>query len=240
MKKFYYYSLPIFIVIVLFIYGCCSSSGGGGVSAGFQGDSSEIQSRTVRIDSEGRLPTISFPSGATIEASEKNTLQPGIYVTVTEQKISSSNESFFKDITGSNNDYYTYKIVAVLDSSNKKTDVTTVEKPFVVTLPNTQSETGLCYIGIRNSETDPWNSWDGDFYVFRGGAFNSDPLDCRSATRIDHTLNTGGGGGASLISARAVGTGYIPESTSHDVSIGFRVCLMYYNPGPRNTGAGGK
>jgi uncharacterized repeat protein (TIGR02543 family) len=156
MKKFYYYSLPILIVIVFFIYGCCSSGGGGGVGATFQGDSSEIQSRTVRIDSEGRLPTITFPSGATIEASEKNTLQPGIYVTVTEQKISSSNESFFKDFTGSNNDYYTYKIVAVLDSSSKKTDVTTVEKPFVVTLPNTQSETGLCYIGIRNSETDPW------------------------------------------------------------------------------------
>ena len=156
MKKCYYLSFLFLIAIVFFIYGCCSNSGGGGVSAIVQGDASDVVSKTVCIDDEGRLPTITFPSGAIIEAAEKNTLVPGVYVTVTEQKLSSTHETFFKDFTDSNHDFYAYKIVAALDSSNKKTYATTVEKPFTITLPNTQSETGLCYIGIRNSETDPW------------------------------------------------------------------------------------
>lgn len=157
MKKSYYLSMPFLIFLLFFICGCCSHSGGGsGVSAVYQGDASEVVSRTVRIDENGRLPTITFPSGTVIEASEKNTLEPGIFVNVTEQKISSSQNSNFKGFSGSGSSNYLYKISAYLESSNKKTNVTTVEKPFLVTLSNTQSDTGLCYIAIRNSETDPW------------------------------------------------------------------------------------
>ena len=39
--------------------------------------------------------------------------------------------------------------------AESKTYVTTVEKPLKVTLP-TNNETGLCYLGIKESETDPW------------------------------------------------------------------------------------
>ncbi len=118
-------------------------------------DNIEFQSRTVRIDSQGRLPTITFPSGARIEASEKNTLQPGIKVTITEQKQNIQNTSYFDN----SELLYTYIITAYLDSSSilgNKTSVTSLEKPLRVTLPSSDNTNGKGFIGIKESENDPW------------------------------------------------------------------------------------
>ena len=149
--------LAILILVVGFIvlvYGCCSHSGNS-VFVNPQGDE-VITQRTVVIDELGRLPTVTFPSGAKIEASEENTLTPGIIVTVTEQKLSSNNTAYFMDSTGSG---YLYRITAVLKPSStigQKTYVTTTEKPFRITLPKAKNSSGIVLAGIRESDTDPW------------------------------------------------------------------------------------
>ncbi len=128
----------------------------GGVYVNPNGDSNASY-REVAIDEKGRLPIVAFPSGATISATEENTLEPGIRVSITEQKVNVQNNSYFEDLTEINKDLYIYKISALMvDSKGKKTEVTTVEKPFTITLPNTQSDTGLCYVGVRYSDSDPW------------------------------------------------------------------------------------
>ncbi len=52
------------IILTLSFYGCCSHSGNS-VFVNPQGDE-VITQRTVVIDELGRLPTVTFPSGAKI------------------------------------------------------------------------------------------------------------------------------------------------------------------------------
>ena len=149
--------LAILVLVISFIallYGCCSHS----KSDFFVNPSGDVvvTSREVVIDELGRLPTVTFPSGASISGPEENTLTPGIKVTLIEQKTTSKNFAYFN--YGEINSINFYKISALLEPSSlaeSKTYVTTVEKPLKVTLP-TNNETGLCYLGIKESETDPW------------------------------------------------------------------------------------
>ena len=142
-------------LLALFVYGCCSSSKDG-FFVSPQNDTI-VLSREVIIDELGRLPTVTFPSGAKIEGLEENTLTPGIVVTIVEQKTTSQNIAYF-----SNNSYdgiYLYKITAYQRSSNisgGKTSVTTTEKPLKVTLPKTLNFQGITLAGIKESDTDPW------------------------------------------------------------------------------------
>ena len=134
MKKYLFVILSLSVILVLFLYGCCSKSGGSGVFVNVSGDS-EIIYREIAIDEKGRLLTpVAFPSGTTIKATEEMTLQPGIKVTLAEQKITSDNSRVFDN--SQNASVYLYKITAVMKSDNplvSDTTVTTLEKPFTVT-----------------------------------------------------------------------------------------------------------
>ena len=83
----------ISVLLALFIYGCCSHS-----KSGFYVNPMKdavITERTAVIDDLGRLPNVTFPSGARIVGAEEQTLQPGIKVYITEQGISSQNTAYF-------------------------------------------------------------------------------------------------------------------------------------------------
>ena len=145
--------LSLILILTLWVYGCCSHSKG----SFFINPSGNtvITERIVVIDELGRLPTVTFPSGTRIVGAEENTLQPGIKVCITEQSFLSQNAGYFSKNSPNT---YLYKITAFQESSNSvgnKAYVTTIEKPFMVTLP-TIAETGISYVGIRESETDPW------------------------------------------------------------------------------------
>ena len=75
-------------------------------------------------------------------------------MTVTEEKRRES-----LDI-GRTEEIYLYSIKAVLESDNPLVpdiEVTTIDKPFTITLPNNISETGRCYIGTRGNDNSPWH-----------------------------------------------------------------------------------
>ena len=162
-KNISVYILSLVVLLALFVYGCGSHSDKA-VYVSPLGDMAVTQ-RTIVIDDHGRLPAVTFPSGTSVVGAEENTLQPGIKVVLTEQEMSRQNLGYFSDLSSAN--IYRYKITAFQESSNSagsKTYVTTIEKPFTVTLP-ANSKTGLCYLGIRESDTDPWR-------FFRVGAEN--------------------------------------------------------------------
>ncbi|MBQ3644658.1 MAG: InlB B-repeat-containing protein [Candidatus Riflebacteria bacterium] len=104
------------------------------------------------VGEDGRFADIIFPSGAIIRCTQDGTMQKGTKVSVTERKTAGN--------TGSAGETpaYIYDITAKLfsgDALNTAFSVNTLEKPLSVTLPN-NSNTGLCYLGTRTSETDPW------------------------------------------------------------------------------------
>ena len=144
--------LLLVVSLIALLYGCCSNSGDS-VFVNIPGDV-VITSREVVIDEQGRLPTVTFPSGVRIAGEEEDTLQPGIKVCLTEQSMTSRYAGYFSE----NTDMYIYKITAFQESLNsvgERTYVTTIEKPFKVRLPS-KNKTGLCYIGFRENDTDPW------------------------------------------------------------------------------------
>ncbi len=142
-------------MMLVILYGCCSSSKDG-FFVNPQSDEI-ITSREVVIDELGRLPTVTFPSGAKIEGLEENTLTPGIVVTIIERKFTAQNTSYFnKTFEGG---VYIYKITAVQNPSSpleSKTYVNTTEKPIKVTLSNTNSPQEITFAAIKESDTDPW------------------------------------------------------------------------------------
>ena len=145
--------LSLIVILAMFIYGCCSHSKDGFYVNPVK--DAVMTERFVVIDDLGRLPTVSFPSGIRITGAEENTLQPVIKVYLTEQGISSQNTAYFNE---SDQYIYIYRITAFQEPSNSagsKAYVTTIEKPFIVTLP-INVETGRCYFGIRETEADPW------------------------------------------------------------------------------------
>ena len=147
--------LSLAIILAMFIYGCCSHSDNP-VSVN-QDDKSVITSREAVIDELGRMPTVTFPSGARIEALEENTLTPGIIVSLTEQKLSNKSTAYFNPYT--NTGVTLYQITAFQNPSNpagRKTYVSTTEKPFRITLPKPQNSQGIVLVGMKESDTDPW------------------------------------------------------------------------------------
>ena len=146
--------LSLVILLALFLYGCSNS--GSGISVKPQGDT-VITSREVIIDELGRLPTVTFPSGAKIEGLEENTLTPGIVVTLTEQKTTYRNLAYFNDYKPVS--VSLYKITGLQsfqDPLSHKTYVTTTEKPLKITLPKNSNSQGVTLAGIKESDTDPW------------------------------------------------------------------------------------
>ena len=116
----------------------------------------EEDTRIITIEREvgedGRFADIIFPSGAIIRCTQDGTMQKGTKVSVTERKTA--------DNAGSAGETpaYIYNITAKLfsgDALNTAFSVNTLEKPLSVTLPN-NSNTGLCYLGTRTDENDPW------------------------------------------------------------------------------------
>jgi uncharacterized repeat protein (TIGR02543 family) len=150
--------LTILVLVIGFIallYGCCSHSSDG-ISIIPSGDT-VLTSREVIIDELGRLPTVTFPSGAKIEGLEDNTLTPGIVVTIIEQKMTGKNTAYFN--ASNDTGMYIYKITAFMNPTNSlgaKTYVTTTEKPVKITLPRSQNSQGIILAGIKESDTDPW------------------------------------------------------------------------------------
>ena len=147
--------LSLAIMLALFVYGCCSHSKDS-FFVNPQGDT-VVTSREVIIDELGRLPTVTFSSGAKIEGLEENTLTPGIVVSIVEQKTTPQNNAFFD---GSTRDgIYLYKITAYQSAANLaggKIYVSTTEKPIKITLPKSQNSQGIVLAGIKESDTDPW------------------------------------------------------------------------------------
>ena len=150
------YILSLVVLLALFLYGCGSHDGS--VRVNPMGDRN-ITSREGVIDGQGRLQTLTFSSGAKIEALEENTLTPGIKVAVTEESLASSsvNRGYFNNYTPTY--IYIYRITAFETQTNpasSKAYVTTTEKPFKITLPSIQASQGLNFIGIKESDSDPW------------------------------------------------------------------------------------
>ena len=155
------YLLTIFAVFctVIFFYftGCCSKGGGSGIIVNASYPAAEIVYRDVVIDERGQLPMALFPSGATVKATNDMTLQPGIKVVLAEQTVTADTPNMFSESLKSS--VSVYKITAIMKSDEMLVPdmaVTTLEKPFIVTVPNRQNETGICYVGVREDETCPW------------------------------------------------------------------------------------
>lgn len=144
--------LTIFVLAVGFLallYGCCSSA----KDNIFVNPKSDVvaTSRKVITNASGTLPTITFPSGAIFVGSEEGTLKPDTEVVIIEQETTFQNLAYFTDSVSSN--LFTYKIN--VDSGAGKAIATTIEKPITVTLP-TNNASGVCYLAVRDSDTDPW------------------------------------------------------------------------------------
>ena len=194
--------LPFVVILSLSIYGCCSHHNGGVLV--YQNGDTVIEQRAVTINSVGQLGyTVFFPSGAKVESLEQNTLTHGIKVTLVEQKLISQNTNdVITDFA--NDELNLYKITAVQEPSNlveSKTDVTTMEKPFKVTLPTNNTQ-GLGYIGIRESNTDPWRFM-------------------RLSEQNDNLTN--------ITTARASSENLPPECSFNLHRLGTSFCLVIYN-----------
>ena len=143
--------LLISATILVALYGCHC-----GGHAPYINLREEEDRQIVTIEREvgenGRFADIIFPSGAIIKCTSDHTMKKGTKVSVTERKT--ANNAGFAGETPA----YIYDITAKLftgDALNTAFSVNTLEKPLSVTLPN-NSNTGLCYLGTRTGETDPW------------------------------------------------------------------------------------
>lgn len=149
MKKYSF--LLILVVFVAVIYGC----GSGGGASFIPKTNQEIINKTEKVSEDGTLPEIVFSSGAKVKASESQTFNSKVEVTVTEEKVTESNSINNGFIAGT----YIYRISAKLPSDNpleSPVSVSTVNKPFTITIPNNISDTGICYLGVRENQFDSW------------------------------------------------------------------------------------
>ena len=145
--------LVISLIALAIFYGCGSHSSPP-VSVSVPSEI-VLSSREVVIDEKGRLPAVTFPNGVKIEASEENTLTPGITVVVTELEKSSRNIDYFTSSYHS----HIYRIIAYQTSSgliDSKTYVTTLEKPFKITISKDPNSQGIVLAGINENESEPW------------------------------------------------------------------------------------
>ena len=93
MKK-YLSIITVIILIMIFIYGCCNRKGSDGLnSLGYVPSSTmEILCREAVVNDDGRMPPITFPSGAKIETDNDATMRSGVVVTVMEEKHTNTGE----------------------------------------------------------------------------------------------------------------------------------------------------
>ena len=142
--------LLISATILVALYGC--HCGGHAPYINLPEEDAQIVTIEREVGENGRFADIIFPSGAIIKCTSDQTMKKGTKVSVTERKT--ANNAGFAGETPA----YIYDIKAKLftgDALNGVFPVNTLEKPLSVTLPN-NSNTGLCYLGTRASETDPW------------------------------------------------------------------------------------
>ena len=145
-----YVLLLVFAGFVALLIGC--HCGGHAPYINLPEEDAQIVTIEREVGENGRFADIIFPSGAIIKCTSDHTMQKGTKVRATERKTA-NNASFAGETPA-----YIYDITAKLftgDALNGVLSVNTLEKPLSVTLPN-NSNTGLCYLGTRTSETDPW------------------------------------------------------------------------------------
>ena len=149
----------LLLTIVAFIgllFGCHAGGNAPFINVKEEGNS---QTLTATVNANGQLPAeIVFPSGATFNTAENNTMQEGVVVNITETKTS----SLGVNPMGEPAYIYVYTITANLITQDAlgndvSTPVSSLEKPISVTLPtNHLGTTGIAYVGIRASESEPW------------------------------------------------------------------------------------
>ena len=147
-KRWIFWLISATILVAL--YGC--HCGGHAPYINLPEEDAQIVTIEREVGENGRFADIIFPSGAKIKCTSDQTMKKGTKVSVTERKT--ANNAGFAGETPA----YIYDITAKLftgDALNGVFPVNTLEKPLSVTLPN-NSNTGLCYLGTRASETDPW------------------------------------------------------------------------------------
>ena len=108
-----------------------------------------------RIVNNGIFDDIQFPFGSAVRCSANKTFQDGVKVRVIEEKTAAELNYTLKPPY---NYIYTYKISAVLPSTNPLTEdipVSTLENPLTISIPNNSTD-GTCYIGLRTSDNEPW------------------------------------------------------------------------------------
>ena len=111
-------------------------------------------SKTAEVIDDGTFPDIILPSGAIIRCNQKYTLKPGTTLTATEHKVPIDSNSANSMTT------YLYSLTGSLKSDNpleSAVSVNTIEKPISVTISNNISNSGVCYLGLRNNENDSWS-----------------------------------------------------------------------------------
>ena len=155
-KNITFLILFLSVVLAMLVYGCSNSGGSVFVNNNEEG---VITSKEVVFDEQGRTPTATLPSGVRIEATEENTLDSGIIMSLVEKKIkrNQQNNAYFDNF--SNIDGFLYEISAFKKPSSsldKKAYVTSLEKPVKITIPKSIVSKGVTFIGIKESETDPW------------------------------------------------------------------------------------
>ena len=138
------------------LFGCHAGGNAPFINVKEEGNS---QTLTATVNANGQLPAeIVFPSGATFNTAENNTMQEGVVVNITETKTS----SLGVNPMGEPAYIYVYTISANIITQDAlgndvSTPVSSLEKPISVTLPtNHLGTTGIAYVGIRASENEPW------------------------------------------------------------------------------------
>ena len=154
-KNTTFFILILSVMLAMLVYGCSHSGGSVFVN---NNEDYVITSKEAKFNEQGRIPTMVFSSGIKIEASEEKTLNSGVVVSVIEKKITSNKSSSYFDNYFITDAFY-YEISAFKQPSNsleKKTYVTTLEKPFKITIPKSIISQGVTFVGIKESETAPW------------------------------------------------------------------------------------
>ena len=152
-----YLLLLTIVAFVGLLFGCHTGGHAPFANPGKNGE--PAQTLTATVNANGQLPAeIVFPSGATFNTAENNTMQEGVVVNITETKTS----SLGVNPMGEPAYIYVYTISANIITQDAlgndvSTPVSSLEKPISITLPtNHLGTTGIAYVGIRASESEPW------------------------------------------------------------------------------------
>ena len=144
--------IQIIIIFLLFVYILVGCGSGSNTVYVYKNNEPEINTKKEVVDKNGTFAEITLPSGAKIKATEEQTFQEGVEVTIDEEKIS---EAYISQVGTP----LIYRFKAKLQSDNPleaPVEVKTLSKPLTVTIPNNISDKGVCYYGIRENSNEPW------------------------------------------------------------------------------------